>query len=231
MIIWHKLEKEKQNYTNSSYIGGVPMLPSDFLIPKFSKTNSLMTFFFQIEIPEGFNWAGKIISVFQTTDYSDDDTCIPKLPEPLKGAVLDNSFFENYQSFFRILILDKKDLVYRKDYKHVVAYKNLNFGNEPDNYIPFGNIGQNPIWELDDETPKSYNGKCDVINFLFQTIIDYTFETVDDAPRQKEINFSGTSEKFSDSLVPEYILFTANELYFFGIDDENEKKIYVVPQS
>ena len=77
-----------------------PVSPSRF----FGTTSTEMTFFFQIELPLHHGWAGHIVSVFAVTDFVDDDCYIPKLPRPLAGAALESIFFDEYESFFRLLV-------------------------------------------------------------------------------------------------------------------------------
>ena len=230
MIIWHRASDDVQNGSEKSYVGGLPMLPRELELPIFEKTKKAMTFFFQIEMPEDHQWAGHIISVFSATDYVDDDSFIPKLPDPLAGANLTSEFFQDYEEFFRIFVFPSNVAAKRDEYQKKIAFRRLSFSDSmPIGMIRFGQISQTPEWILDDETPRSFNGEASAITFLFQSDVDYEFDKLNIAPSQKVMDYSG-SGGLIDSDSDKYVLFTSNELYFFGVATP-ERRVYVVPQS
>jgi hypothetical protein len=232
LYLVHGIDQEKQNTDVYSYIGGRPMLPRGFDIPIYEETGTCMTFFFQICMPKSHLWKDKIISVFCTTDYASDETLLPKLPEPLKGALLDQGFFEGYQTFFRFYAFSKTGLVLQAGYSPIIEYHQLRFSESlPEDSVLFGELDEQPNWLLEDETPRGFEGNADRLHFLFQTKIDYEYSKVADAPRQQIINYESSRPAHIDSYVDTYSLFVANELYFFGIDGHERQEVYLVPQS
>ena len=231
MLIWHENKDDVQGGNITSFVGGKPLLPSDFGVPKFARTGEDMTFFFQIETPIGSSWEGDIVSVFSTTTYADDDTFLPKLPDDLQNTELNTEFFDSYQTFFRVFVFKKSALVLSNDYREVVAFRKLNFSETvPSQGIAFGEANNTPNWIAEDEAPRKFNGSKSGISFLFQTKRDYEFGVVSGAPKQKEKNFEvegGVTDKIGDG----YSLFVENELYFFGLSERDRRYIYIVPQS
>lgn len=119
-----------------------------------------------------------------------------------------------------------------QNYTPVIKYNILYISDElPDNEVLFGELNNDPIWILEDETPKCINSKFNCIDFLFQMKLNYEFLALTEAPRQKVVNYENNSAGFMDSFGEEYNLFVSNELYFFGIKDAGRNLIYVVPQS
>jgi hypothetical protein len=232
VYIVHRPAPEIQTEGVYSYIGGQPMLPFGFEIPKFDLTGTDLTFFFQFSLPEGHVWNGKIISVFCVTDFAREDILLPNLPEPLREAKLTQSFFEGYQTFFRVFIFDKSHLNLATGYKPVIEYHELrvlDLINDGD--ILFGEVGDRPNWILEDESPSDFEGKASHLHFLFQTKIDYEFAKCADAARQRVIDYGSSTPAHTESYVDTYSLFVANETYFFGIDGDVKDEIYLVPQS
>jgi len=230
--IWHKTGSEMQNFSERSYIGGVPMLPNGESVPVFSKTGREMTFFFQIKFPDDHKWRGHIVSVFMVTDYADADTYLPDLPSPLRAASLNREFFSNYQTFFRIFIFEEGDASFCNSYTQVLAFHELHTSVPAQGAsVAFARIHDRPEWILDDEAPDNYEGDVKAVTFLFQTRIDYDFKKVPGAPRQQVENTIAGGTGFVDKFSDNYNLFVANELYFFGINDGDDRHIYIVPQS
>jgi hypothetical protein len=229
--IWHASEKETQAGSERSFIGGCPMLPSGFPLPQNEKTQTEMTFFFQIAMPETHRWCGRTISVFASTDHVDDQSFLPKLPVPLAGATLDRAFFSGYQSYFRVFVFRNEDISVRTECVSPVAFHRLHLTHEvPPGSKLFGSMTPTPDWILDDESPNDFEGWRDLIAFLFQTKLDYEFATVPDAPRQKVIDYSNASSGLVDSAGADYSLFVSNETYYFGIEAD-QTYVYIVPQS
>ena len=231
MRIWHTDLGERQDGSERSYIGGLPMLPIGLEVPIFDKTSTQMTFFFQIELPPHHHWAGHIVSVFAATDFIDDDSHIPKLPQPLAGAALDRAFFEDYESFFRLFVFSSDAARMAAAYTEKVAFRRLRMSEDvPHGASVFGHMDAAPAWVLDDESPGSFDGRTDLLHFLFQTHSDYAFATVAGAPREKKPDYTRPAGSLVDSCTSDYTLFVSDELFFFGIDGDT-MRIYVVPQS
>ncbi|MGU3494356.1 hypothetical protein ACLBXM_09970 [Xanthobacteraceae bacterium A53D] len=229
MDIFHSRAPETQDAEARAFVGGVPTLPPDLAWPTSGDSGTDLTFFFQIKLLEG-PWAGRIIAVFlDTTAYADDDI-IPKMPAPMAGADLTAAFFADYERFFRILVLDDAGLAPRTGAPAPVAFHVLRTGAAGGDDVAFGSIGEAPSWVLEDEGPASFAGNPQAVHFLFQTALDYEFETVEGAPRQKVANFYGGDGPM-DSNSPNYMLFATNAGYYFGIDTGSGPQVYVVPQS
>ena len=231
MLIIHSNEIAPQETGHFSYIGGKPMLPENLKGPIFAKDDVPMTFFFQICFPKEHVWFDKIVSVFSTTTYCDAETYIPKLPPSLANHILEDAFFENYETFFRFFVFDKSEVCLNEYYQEKLVYRKLRFTEKGDsNDIVFGQINSSPIWLLENEGPKSYEGSEDKINFLFQTNCDYQYLKIAGAPNQTVEDYT-TDNGMVESETDEYQLFASNELYFFGIERSLSPQIYVVPQS
>jgi hypothetical protein len=232
VYIVHNISQENQKSDIFSYVGGKPMLPSGVNIPLYESTGNRMTFFFQFCFPEDHKWSDKIVSVFCVTDYASEETLLPKLPDPLKGASLTRNFFDNYYSFFRFFVFSKRNSKIVEDYLPIIEFHELKTSNGiDDTEILFGEIDKEPNWILEDESPGDFEGETSQPIFLFQTKVDYEFQKLPNAPRQRVIDYGSSVSAHTDSYAETYSLFVANELYFFGIQDGAENEIYLVPQS
>ncbi len=232
MRLWHGVDDEAQRGDELSHVGGRPLLPVGTPIPTCSATGTEMTFFFQLHLARSAQFESRVVSFFAVTDHVDDGAYLPKLPGSLPGAVLDSSFFAKVPSFYRIFCFDPTRAARVSAYRETVKYRRLRF-DEPhgEGGVMFGHVGGAPDWILDDEAPYSFNGLASSVEFLFQTELDYEFETVPGAPRQQEQDYSVGGGGSCDSLLDTYDLFVANALYVFGLRDGAEERIYVVPQS
>lgn len=229
MDIFHSRAPETQDAEARSFVGGVPTLPQDLAWPTSADSGSELSFLFQIRLPKG-PWAGRVIAVFLDTTAHADDDIIPKIPAPTAGADLTAAFFTDYERFFRILVLDESGLAPRTGAPAPVAFHLLRMGEAGEDHVVFGIVGEAPSWVLEDEGPASFAGDPQAVHFLFQTALDYEFETVEGAPRQLVANFHGR-EGPMESNSPNYTLFATNAGYYFGIDTGTGFQVYVVPQS
>jgi hypothetical protein len=232
MYITHEKITQEQDKKANSFIGGIPKLPKNFDLPITKDTSTPMTFFYQYEFPQDHLYAGFTISIFAPTDGMHEDYTIPEmLKSPLFGTDIPKGFLDEYQKYFKVFIYKNGDYPLREEYSPNLAYKTLYTTKEfsESNSVLFGRVEKTPEWYLDDESPATYNTHTKMI-FLFQTQIDYGFEKLPTAPRQKVLSFSGDSKTdVEDAYTEIYRLFNANEIYFFGTKND-DKKIYIITQ-
>ena len=88
-------------------------------------------------------------------------------------------------------------------------------------------IGGIANWILEDESPSRYDSSSEMY-FLMQIEQDYEFEIVDNAPRQIELDLSGTP---SPSDEPFYQLFNSNFIYLFGVKELVTPLVYAITQT
>jgi len=229
MKIWHKNKEQEQNIKENSFIGGVPKLPKEFEIPLTKETQTQMTFFFQYEFPIGHIYEGFILSMFASTDFSNDDFTIPEmLEDELKGINVPEGFLDKYQRYFKMFLYENKEYELREDYNQKLVYKKLITSNEiEENSVFFAEAHKKPNWILEDESPSTYN-KTEPFYFLFQIKEGYRFIKRDDAPLQQEMG-GEDGLTLCDSFSERYDLFNNNEIYFFGTNNTH-KKIYIITQ-
>ncbi|WP_428738570.1 hypothetical protein [Sulfurimonas sp.] len=231
MYITHLSTTQKQDRGVNSFIGGIPKLPKNFDLPITKDTGTLMTFFYQYEFPQNHPYSGFTISIFAATDCMHENYTIPEMLKTLYGVDIPKGFLDEYQKYFKVFIYKNGDYPLREEYTPILVFKTLYTTQELDksNSILFGHISNIPKWYLNDESPATYN-TCTRMVFLFQTQIDYVYEKLPIAPRQKVLSFSGDSKTdVEDAYTDKYELFNANEIYFFGTDN-TEKKIYIITQ-
>lgn len=231
IFLTHKNKVEKQN-KNYSYVGGKPMLPSNISIPITKETNAPMTFFFQITFPKQHPWEGFTLSIFSTTDFvdSDEEFLIPTmLEDELYQVIIPKNFLINYQKYFKVFIFKTDDASIVEDYKEIIQFNSIEFKEiKSKEDVLFGSIKNDPVWVLDDESPKSYNNTVPM-QFLFQTKLDYTFKRKSkDTLRQTILD--PITEKLGYSWEENYELFLANETYYFGTKGK-EKMVYIITQT
>lgn len=206
------------------------MLPPGSGLPQVRETGEPMTFFFQVLMPDTHAWRDLIVSVFAATTMANENAFIPKMPPDPRNTHLQREFFEDYQTFFRLLVFTRKEAQPAVGYRPVLQYHKLSFGDRPSDGKRFGRIDKMPTWLLDDEAPRSF--EAGTVDFLFQTDLDYEFDALAGAPRQKVPDYSIPAGGVTDRLRPEYSLFVANEAYYFGLQEKDgQRLIYVVPQS
>lgn len=227
MKIWHKNTEQKQeeNNTENSFVGGFPKLPKQYDLPTTKDTGTQMTFYFQYEFPKEHIYSGYTLSIFATTDFMDDDYTIPEMLEgELKGIDIPEGFLDEYQKYFKVFIYKNGVYPLRIDYQPKLTYKQLiTSENLGENSSYFGDINSEPDWYLDDETPGLYN-HTEKLFFLIQLKEGYEFEKMEDAPRQQILG-GEDGMTLCDSFGSKYDLFNMNEIYFFGTQKDRKSVV------
>ncbi|MPQ83118.1 DUF1963 domain-containing protein [Pseudomonas sp. MAFF 730085] len=216
---------KKTDIKTNSYIGGDPMLPSGFEHPK-SKNNIELTFFFTIEFSEPHPFSGYSLSFFSATAEFDENLTIPRmLNSNLKGAVIPTGFLKDYQELFKVYLFKTETAETQKTKLPSIKKQYLAFSSSEDGDI-FGWAGPSPDWTLEDEAPSTYEGET--VNFIFQVKKDQTFEILEGAPPQKEMDiFGGVKDRKKRN----YTFFNQNESFFFGrTSDKVDNNVYIITQ-
>ncbi|ARU60930.1 hypothetical protein CBW65_07420 [Tumebacillus avium] len=219
--------EETQVEIHTSFIGGIPHIPSDYELPICHLCGEQQTFYFQVAFPDSHLWAGRTMALFSCTSCAHKDYLIPEmLSGELTGADIPAGFLETYQKNFRILIYKTSSGTKRDDYKEKIKYKKINLVENADQYIDANKIGGCPNWILDDEAPATYNKDLDMF-FLMQILEGATFEIVPGAPSQIVLGLSGEPEASNSGY---YELFLGNNVYFFGTESKENKSVYIITQ-
>ena len=211
---------------DTSFIGGRPRLPPTLALPLCSLCGSLQTFFFQLAFPFGHRWSELSLAVFACTSCADSDYLIPEMIHgERRGYTIPSGFLDSYQRNFRFIVFETKDGVLREDCKERVKFKKIALEHVDDPSFIGHKIGGQPNWLEDDESPAAY--QSEPMHFLLQFLEEYKFELVPDAPGQKLVSYMpGVEETRNDH----YLLFLANNLYFFGTENRHNPKVYVITQ-
>jgi hypothetical protein len=222
-----KEDPQEQLEAMISFVGGYPRIPTENPLPECRLCGSPQTFFFQIGFPPGHAWADLSLAVFYCTSCADKQHRIPEmLAGPLHQADIPDGFLERYQTNFRFLVFPTGTGVVRQEYTPRVTFYPITLEHSPDPAVQAHKVGGVPSWVLEDESPRSYGSDRSMF-FLLQLLQELTFDTVSGAPAQMGIGLDG---KPRPSRHPEYKLFLANNVYFFGTRDTSVPAVYAVTQ-
>ncbi|PWK14455.1 hypothetical protein [Tumebacillus permanentifrigoris] len=220
-------QTEQQSRSDTSFIGGVPVLPSDHQIPQCTLCGAEQTFYFQVAFPPEHVWDGLTMAVFACTSCAVRGAFIPEmLTGRLHGVEVPKDFLTNYQTNFRVLVFSTHNGIMRNDYQMKVKFKRIELVRSDDPDVEEHKVGGNPNWILEDETPGSYQGGISM-ELLLQFLQGYEFEILTEAPRQMELEWLTTSKPSEDLF---YKLFIQNQLYFFGTVDQDHPLVYILTQ-
>lgn len=234
---------EKRLY--KSFIGGKPCIPKDVELPVCKICGEPLTFFFQIQFPEGHIWAGKSLAFFFCNSYQKhpgkdwfppaiDATEWPDDEKPGIDFVIPDGKLDvnRYQTLFRTIVFDTPDGVVRDDYQEKAAYKEITWkaSKRKLRKTPIL-LGNEPIWTggFGIERPATYEGKP--MELLFQVAEYFNFDRLPDAPPEMEEAFFGGTG-FAPRKEPNYTLFCDfNRVHVWGTTDPECSAIYINVQS
>lgn len=223
-----ELLEKNQLATDSSFIGGIPKLPTGTSIPICTLCGHEMTFMFQIAFPEGHIWEGKTFALFFCLDCFGDEYCIPEMPQgsSLYQVEIPEGFLDTYQRNFRFFVFDTKDGEPLQNYKGRIPFQQIEITPDRRNSRDaIFTLGGRPIWIMgQDETPGKYAG-TEKLEFLFQIKEDFKFPKLENAPPQAD-PFSPNNL----SIFPWYDLFARNRIYFWGTSSQDNPKVYISVQ-
>jgi len=210
-----------------SFIGGVPVVPSNVETPICQLCSSRQTFFMRIKFPEGHLWQGHGLSVFYCVDCEDPDHLIPKIyasrtpkTKGINGTKIPSGRLIDDQINFSFLI-DAGQLNFQQNRPPRIQLATLT-GSRRKRGAQVSFV--KPRWEMGDEAPAGYGNEP--LFFLFD-FAPFTFQRAENAPPQ--INWDWWKECQAPSSEPTYSLFVQNHLYFFGtVSPSNE--IYCLVQ-
>ncbi|MCU7251612.1 hypothetical protein [Pseudomonas koreensis] len=214
----------KTNTETDSYIGGLPVVPKGTSLPK-SESGIPLTFFFTVKLPKNHKFFGYTLSFFSATGEFDENLSIPEMiTTELKNAIIPSGFLKQYQKLFKVFFFKSETATTLEEVSNI-KLQHLDFSDQETGDV-FGWAGTSPKWVLEDESPSSYEGQP--ISFLLQVKNEQTFEILDTAPPQKEINIFG-GEK--DRKKRNYFFFNENEVFFFGRPSEKpDDNVYIITQ-
>ena len=205
-----------QKREHRTYIGGKPSIPSETAIPKCRLCASEQTFYFQIAFPPDHFWNGLTLACFACTSCADETHLIPEmLKVKLKGANIPEGFLGHYQTNFSFQVFPTSESTLRDDYIEKISFKPLmmvsNISEPTEDAIQ---IGGEPDWLMEDESPSTYNNTAKM-TFLLQIPQGYKFEINNNAPGQAELDLSGKPVPSDNKY---YELFIGNAVYLFGTE-------------
>jgi hypothetical protein len=220
----------EQSGSEMCYVGGQPSLPAGMDLPKCDLCKNSQTFYFQVAFPGDLPWAGLSVAVFACTSCADQKYLIPQLLQPLKDAEVPGGFLIDYQVNFRFAVFETRSSVRRTDYEPRIGFRRWRPRILDEPLYPGFKLGGVPAWELEDESPKSYNGEGQFA-FLMQVPVDSQFAALDGSPPQMLADFTSNDPRGTPSLDPYYELFVANAVYMFGTLGRADRLVYAVVQS
>lgn len=218
--------RSTQEPQNSSFVGGIPLLPTAMDLPCCKLCGRIQSFFLEVAIPHGHPLHGYSIAVFSCTSCAIPGHFIPTMLDgPRSGVDIPIEFLTHYQDNFLIAVFPTETARARLDYKPRIRYARLELGDEPLGAPSFGRLGGSPEWVLDDESPATCCGRP--MYFLLQVHSEFEFHIYDAAPRQVELSLDGEEVTSGKT---HYKLFLGNELYLFGAKECQEIPIYAITQ-
>lgn len=233
------LNDHMQNDHYTSFIGGLPKIPEHITLPKCQVCGEPLTFFFQVDFPEGHIWKGKTLALFaciHIAENHDDYHTLPKSPQvgKLEGCDLSEGFLdENYQDIFRIFVFSTDEGVLRRDYEEQIIFRDIEWIpiNKKDKKAPILLAGE-PIWLMHKEHPATYAG-IHKMHILLQVAEEFNFAHLNHAQKQREEDFfSSTGEKTKARETNDYTLFYSfNRIYIFGADGSDNPKPFIIVQN
>jgi hypothetical protein len=222
---WSLYTLASEQKEQSSFVGGRPRLPGDLLWPACAMCLSKQTFFFQFAVPKGEFWEGNTVAVFACTACVHADYLIPPmLKGPLGGADIPENFLKEYQINFSFVVFPTDQGSERTDGGASVQFYEIEMKKDdaPGN---FGKLGGSPDWLLEDESPKTYNGRVPM-KFLMEMSPNVVFRRTIHSKPQMELDLRGNP---SPSPLDYYQLFLGNALYLFGTDG-GRPEVYALTQ-
>lgn len=216
-----------QDNNQLSFIGGRPRLPININIPSCSLCTQQQSFMLQVAFPNKHEWSGFSLAIFTCTSCVNEERLTPEMLQvPLRNANIPKYFLDDYQKNFKFLVFNTSKGVIRNDYSDRVIYKPIDLQLSNDPSISTNKIGGIPNWILEDESPSQYDNSSEMY-FLMQIEQDYEFEISDNAPRQIELDLSGSPMPSEDSF---YQLFNSNFIYLFGVKNHATPLVYAITQ-
>jgi len=218
-----RLPGEAQTDGVLSFVGGCPNLQGDVPLPTCDFCAAQMTFYFQIGLPEGHEWAGKILSFFGCTSCEPLNFGTPPSPPDVQRPP--DGFLDTFQKNFRVMVQDAGDHELRRDLEPRIEFERLVLRPSRKTKVASTHIGGRPVWTwYGDETPVSYQGQPFI--FLLQIVDDWNFTKMPEAPEQYCYPFLGDPYPHPGS----YEIFSGLPLYFFGVVHEGRYQVYVLNQ-
>jgi hypothetical protein len=215
-----------QTEGDRSFVGGVPRLPQGQAIPTCTLCGAEQTFFFQLAFPREHEWEGQSLAVFACTSCADEDQLIPEmLTGQLRGAEVPSTFLSGYQRNFRFLVFPSDSGLPCASYQERVLFKRIRLEPSEDERLLADKVGGIPAWVLDDESPRSSDGRPLV--FLLQLTQGWEFEIAATTRRQVELGLDGKPRPTKRN---SYRLFLGNAIYLFGPRFPGAPLVYAITQ-
>jgi hypothetical protein len=228
--------EHRQSEQDQCFAGGQPRLLSEMALPKCHLCSADLSFFFQIAFPQGHVWEGFTLAVFACTDHGHEDQLLPipiRVPgtENVPATDIRADYFMDYEQSFRYLVFPTHDAVRRHDYVERVKFRRWELSEVDPNEEIESYVGGEPQWYYDPpaEFPVTYASRIPVV-FLMQLKNSDYFPTHETAPSQEYLVASDSlTFTYTDNL-SDYSLFYGTQLYFFGIEDGTNRRIFVARQ-
>jgi hypothetical protein len=218
-------QNDPQDPDDTSFVGGVPRIPSRLAIPQCGLCGAEETFFFQLAFPADHEWGELSVAVFHCTSCPTKDSTIPPMVKPpLKGAPLPAAFLVDYQINFHFPVFLTTTGRIRTSYRERIRFKRWTLVQTADSASIISKVGGEPVWLLEDESPGLYADRSPMV-FLFQLEEGLVFETIAGAPPQAS-PYTWPGERPN----PFYRFCNGNEVYAFGTQDRTNPLVYVLTQ-
>jgi hypothetical protein len=227
-----KIKRSKQVPEIFSFCGGMPNIPEKTPWPFCTLCERPLTFFFQIRFPSAHIWHGRNLAVFHCVECVTKESVYPILtPSELpfshhyKAQQIPDKALENYQTNFRCVVFDSKDVCgLRNDYSPKLVFNEFVFSKFDKDIGKKTKLGGACVLPDGgcDEYPKVYMGEEMV--FLMQLAENYTFPKLPNAPNQRLISNNGS--RFRNEL--NYQFFFGLGACFFGTRNLSPSAVYIM---
>lgn len=207
-------------------IGGVPWLPSGFEPPCSILTGQPMAFLFQIAFPSEHPLGRHTMAVFLAIDGVDEDLVVPPLScgELSRVAVTPDKLAEQ-QALHGAYLFDRDHVRPHYDLLSPVEARRLIVCRDAQDCSPFGQLGDDPDWLLDDETPGALNDRHPSV-FCLSTAENLVLPRRAEAPLQIELDFFSPNGRRSRT--EGYEMFAGNAVYYFAYPEVDHRVVLVV---
>jgi hypothetical protein len=207
------------------FIGGSPLLPKGFALPRSELTRAEMAFMFQIFFPPTHALAGKTLALFFAIDDVTEDLIIPPLScGELSRIIVTDGELTAQQALHGALLFDVAEVERAAHVRSPVEHKPLVAATGAAEETAFGVLAEYPSWIVEDETPGNFDSVHRPV-FCFQTLEYLALPRQAGAPEQVELDIFGNKSASEEQF---YKMFAGNAAYYFAYP--GQQKVAVVVQ-
>lgn len=179
-------------------------------------------------MPDAHWWSGRTVAVFACTNCANEDFLIPKLlGGERKGADIPISFLTDGGPNYAFVTFASEAATIRAPYQPILEFHRWEL-IQPIRNNAASKIGGRPYWLMEDETPRSLDGKYEMV-FLLQLARGTRFEMLAGPPPQIEFGYLA-GKRGRPAKRGYYELFLGNALYLFGTIGLENELVYPIVQ-